>query len=577
MAYTKQTWENLPSQTTPINADRLTHIEYGIFDAAATADTAASDASSAISGLADKVDKVEGKGLSTNDFTDALKTKLDNIETGAEVNVQSDWNQSDNSADDYIKNKPTLGTSAYKNSTNVVTDSTDLVESGAVKDLVGWGNKNLWNNNLFTSNAKTTTGVTATLQNDKSLIITGGNTSSGNNVIECGEINLKTGTYTLSGANSGSATEISLQLWTSSGFWYDTGNGVTFTLDADITAKLRVYFTTNAQSLNKHFYPQLEKGSTATSYEPYHASVGDTLRDAEVVEGKNLCPTFKGTTFLGVTYTVDANGVVTGNGTASDNAYITSSFTAKKTSQVYLSGCNSNNSAIHLFAYDETNAGRPWTDASKTARQTADLYNGGTLPFYMEEGNVYTIYIRVRKNATATNQKFYPMVSVVDDTTYEPYYTPLKDVVPNKADNSVIGTVEGANASKAWSVGEHFIKDGAFKEVTQPISSGGTISDSNTVDKPIADCLLGVYKHQINDLSALSWSSQTNFKNTTVNLDSVLPSGKKIVGITPSESWSTDLSVLPLLSINTNQRGVQLLIPPSATPTGKLGLMILYV
>lgn len=33
-----------------------------------------------------KVDKVTGKGLSTNDFTDAEKTKLAGIETGAEVN-----------------------------------------------------------------------------------------------------------------------------------------------------------------------------------------------------------------------------------------------------------------------------------------------------------------------------------------------------------------------------------------------------------------------------------------------------------------------------------------------------------
>lgn len=37
--------------------------------------------------LGDKVDKVEGKGLSTNDFTDELKTKLDGIEVGAQVNV----------------------------------------------------------------------------------------------------------------------------------------------------------------------------------------------------------------------------------------------------------------------------------------------------------------------------------------------------------------------------------------------------------------------------------------------------------------------------------------------------------
>lgn len=36
------------------------------------------------------------------------KTKLDGIATGAEVNVQSDWNQTSTSADDYIKNKPAV-------------------------------------------------------------------------------------------------------------------------------------------------------------------------------------------------------------------------------------------------------------------------------------------------------------------------------------------------------------------------------------------------------------------------------------------------------------------------------------
>lgn len=54
-----------------------------------------------------KVDKVEGKDLSTNDFTDAYKTKLDSIAAGAEVNVQSDWNVTDTDSDAFIKNKPT--------------------------------------------------------------------------------------------------------------------------------------------------------------------------------------------------------------------------------------------------------------------------------------------------------------------------------------------------------------------------------------------------------------------------------------------------------------------------------------
>ena len=38
----------------------------------------------------------------------ADKTKLDGIETGAEVNVQADWSEADSSNDAYIKNKPNL-------------------------------------------------------------------------------------------------------------------------------------------------------------------------------------------------------------------------------------------------------------------------------------------------------------------------------------------------------------------------------------------------------------------------------------------------------------------------------------
>lgn len=59
------------------------------------------------SALSGKVDAEVNKGLSTNDYTTAEKTKLGGIATGAEVNVQSDWNQSDTTADDFIKNKPT--------------------------------------------------------------------------------------------------------------------------------------------------------------------------------------------------------------------------------------------------------------------------------------------------------------------------------------------------------------------------------------------------------------------------------------------------------------------------------------
>lgn len=60
--------------------------------------------------ISGKVDKVDGKGLSTNDYTTAEKTKLGGISEGAEVNVQSNWNETNSSSDAYIQNKPTIPT-----------------------------------------------------------------------------------------------------------------------------------------------------------------------------------------------------------------------------------------------------------------------------------------------------------------------------------------------------------------------------------------------------------------------------------------------------------------------------------
>lgn len=57
----------------------------------------------------------------------SMVTKLDGIADGAEVNVQADWNQTTTTADDYIKNKPTLGTAAAAASTDFVAVSGDTM------------------------------------------------------------------------------------------------------------------------------------------------------------------------------------------------------------------------------------------------------------------------------------------------------------------------------------------------------------------------------------------------------------------------------------------------------------------
>ena len=57
-----------------------------------------------------KVDKVPGKELSTNDYTTAEKNKLKDISPNAQVNVQADWNVTDETNDAFIKNKPAIPT-----------------------------------------------------------------------------------------------------------------------------------------------------------------------------------------------------------------------------------------------------------------------------------------------------------------------------------------------------------------------------------------------------------------------------------------------------------------------------------
>lgn len=144
-----------------------------------------------------KVDVVEGKGLSSNDYTDSDVEKLSGIEAGAQVNVKPDWDAA-SGADGEILNKPTLGTAAAldvptsgnasttevvkgddtrlsdartpvshthtlseitdagaaaaKGSTNAVTSgSTDLVESGAVYTAINTAIGNAVDNLLATS------------------------------------------------------------------------------------------------------------------------------------------------------------------------------------------------------------------------------------------------------------------------------------------------------------------------------------------------------------------------------------------------------------------------------------------
>ena len=72
-----------------------------------------------------------------NPFTDADEAKLDGIAAGAEVNVKSDWDETDSTEDSFIDNKPSdadFGDKAFKN-----PPSLNTTEQEAVRTAIGAG------------------------------------------------------------------------------------------------------------------------------------------------------------------------------------------------------------------------------------------------------------------------------------------------------------------------------------------------------------------------------------------------------------------------------------------------------
>lgn len=93
-----------------------------------------------------------------NNFTDSEKNKLNGIENGANVNVQSDWKNTDSSSDAYIKNKPTK-VSEFTNDAGYLKSYTETDPVFTASAAHGIKSSDISNWNSKTSNIGTITGI----------------------------------------------------------------------------------------------------------------------------------------------------------------------------------------------------------------------------------------------------------------------------------------------------------------------------------------------------------------------------------------------------------------------------------
>lgn len=208
--------------------------------------------------LADKVDKVTGKGLSTNDYDNTAK----GIVTTAQDNIKA---------------------------------NTKLI-----KDTVGWSGKNL-NVYPYVANSTSADGITATVDDDGSVKINGTatqgtsfllHTREGYSLVDNHPIILPPGRYHV----TKDLTKVGLRILdTVSGALHvilELGNdafGGFFELEETTQVGITVNIDNGTVFNNDILHVMiLDPNCLDKSYEPYHHSVKDILRDAEVIDGKNL-------------------------------------------------------------------------------------------------------------------------------------------------------------------------------------------------------------------------------------------------------------------------------------------------
>ena len=233
MAYTKTQWVD---NTTPIDKNNLNKIEQGIYDNSLVVDA-----------VTNTLNPTDTETYKTAELTEGQITDVIGVK---DILIKGQTSQD---------GTPTPSAPV---DVNVVSGS----------NVVNTSNKNILDLSKYST--QTVNGVKLEFENG--AIICNG-TATANVVVNLLESNLtlQQGAYALSGCPSGGGISSNYKLDifkinTSAQLAYDIGNGTTFTLSEQTTFdRVRLVIFNGKTVNNLIFKPQLEKSSTATTYEPH--------------------------------------------------------------------------------------------------------------------------------------------------------------------------------------------------------------------------------------------------------------------------------------------------------------------
>jgi len=285
-----------------------------------------------------------------------------------------------------------------------------------------------------TATTQTVNGVTFTKNNDGSVVANG--TCGASQAEFPLSVTLPAGNYILSGCPQGgsaaaTANHYCIYLMVDGNYVFDTGSGKEFTVSVEQNVTARITARANGTYSNLVFHPMIRPASiTDDTYEPYTGgkpspspeypqeleSLGDSVN--VTVAGKNLLKQTAITeTINGVTFTVNEDGSITVNGTATNHVLYTVSAELNESlggKSIILSGCPKGGSAT---TYN--------LQIRKIAEnETSEMGDGVSvmLPDTIVQSEM-SVRISVTNGTTVSNLVFRPMIRLasVADATYKPY------------------------------------------------------------------------------------------------------------------------------------------------------------